>query len=112
MFTYEQDDKKCSALLKGELTIYQAAAFKDQLMAILHDKRALEIDLAQVTELDTAGVQLLMLAKITRESAGLPFSLTHHSAAVVNVFELLGLAGWFNDPIVIPHTADVGGNGI
>ncbi len=110
MFTYEQDDKKCRARLKGELTIYQAATFKDQLMPILNDKRTLDIDLAQVTELDTAGVQLLMLAKITRAAAGLHLSLSHHSAAVVNVFELLGLVGWFNDPIVMPHTAQVGGS--
>lgn len=91
--------------LDGELTIYRAAELKPALLAPLDPGRTLEVDLAGVTELDTAGLQLLMLAKKTAQAQGGALKLTGHSAAVVDVFELLGLAGWFGDPLVIAPAA-------
>ncbi|MCE3251847.1 MAG: sulfate transporter [Cellvibrio sp.] len=51
-------------VFEGDLTIYSVAQIKDELFADyekLADKIAL--DLAAVTEIDTAGVQLLLFAK-------------------------------------------------
>lgn len=91
--------------LDGELTIYRAAELKPMLLAPLAPGVTLEVDLAGVTELDTAGLQLLMLAKQTAHAHGGALTLTGHSAAVVDVFELLGIAGWFGDPLVIAPAA-------
>lgn len=49
--------------IEGELTIYRAAELKDALLAAVNHSPVLEVDLAGVTDIDTAGVQLLMLAK-------------------------------------------------
>jgi len=49
--------------IKGEMTIYTAAEQKDHLLAYLNSGPELEINLSQVSELDTAGTQLLILAK-------------------------------------------------
>ena len=45
-----------------ELTIYHAMDQKQQLLDALANSQALELDLSQVAEIDTAGLQLLTWA--------------------------------------------------
>jgi anti-anti-sigma factor len=88
--------------LDGELTIYRAAELRLALLAALSDSpEGLEIDLAAVTEIDSAGVQLLMAAKRATQELGQPLTLVRHSAAVAEVFETFDLAGFFGDPMVV-----------
>lgn len=87
--------------IEGELTIYRAAELKDVLLAAVREHAAVELDLAGVTEFDTAGLQLLLLAKREALTVHRTLSLTGHSPAVVEVFELLDLVGHFGDPIVL-----------
>lgn len=86
----------------GELTIYTAAERKEQLMNLLNQSPALEINLAQVSELDTAGLQLLILAKMESQRRQVPLSIVGHSHAVRDVLELCNLSRFFGDPVVIP----------
>ncbi len=87
--------------LDGELTIYRAAELKVVLQDALAAGADLELDLSAVVELDSAGVQLLMLAKRSAHQAGAALRLVSHSAAVQEVFELFNLAPHFGDPIVL-----------
>ncbi|MGE5866138.1 MAG: lipid asymmetry maintenance protein MlaB [Rhizobacter sp.] len=87
--------------LDGELTIYRAAELKETLLAAVREHPAVEVDLSGVTEFDTAGVQLLLLAKREALAAQRSLTLTRHSPAVVEVFELLDLVGHFGDPIAL-----------
>lgn len=92
--------------LSGEMTIYRAAELKDELLDALHTcPGRLDVDLAEVSELDSAGLQVLMLAKIVSVARGIEMHLTGHSPPVVEVFELLNVAGIFGDPLVIPSHA-------
>lgn len=91
--------------IDGELNIYRAAELKELLLTPLYQGISLEVDLSAVSEVDTAGVQLLMLAKRTAKGQGCELRLVAHSAAVVDVFELLDLAGVFGDPLVVPARA-------
>ena len=84
--------------IDGELTIFRAAALKPDVLAA---PPFTEIDLSGVTELDTAGVQLLMLAKKTALAQGHDLRLSGHSPAVLEVFELLNVASYFGDPKVM-----------
>lgn len=84
--------------IAGELTIYRAAEWK---AAILGNPPPREVDLSGVTEMDTAGLQLLMLAKKTALAAQREMRLVAHSPAVMEVFELLGVATFFGDPVVM-----------
>lgn len=98
--------KNNSPLLRitGDLTIYRAAELKQALLAELTqlaNPAPLEIDLSGVTEIDTAGLQLLMLAKKTAQAQQRELRLVAHSPAVTEVFELLNLAAYFGDPLVI-----------
>jgi anti-anti-sigma factor len=87
------------------MTIYQAEQIKPALLAALEQSSVLEINLAGVTEIDTAGVQLLMLAKETARAAQKELRLTAHSEAVAEVFELIDLVPYFGDPLVIAPQA-------
>ena len=51
-------------VVQGPLTIYDAQALKNRLLELLSEVplQALELDLAQVPEIDTSGVQWLLLA--------------------------------------------------
>ena len=53
----------CQLHIEGELTIYTAAETKARLLPLLAQCIDLEIDLSQVNEMDSAGLQLLILAK-------------------------------------------------
>lgn len=88
--------------LRGELTIYTAADTKPRLLDALAQADALDINLADVTEIDTAGVQLLILAKREAARAGKRLILSGHSPAAMELIETFNLAGWFGDPLVIP----------
>jgi anti-sigma B factor antagonist len=87
--------------IEGELTIYRAAELKQALLDAVAGAALLEVDLSGVTEIDTAGLQLLMLAKKTAQAAQRELRLVAHSPAVIDVFELLNLAAYFGDPLVI-----------
>jgi anti-anti-sigma factor len=101
----EQHDGRLSLYPDGEMTIYHAAALKPALLDALAHSDAIEVDLSAVSDLDTSGVQLLMLMKSEAVAAGKALKLICHSAAVLEVFELLGLGGWFGDPQVLPAQA-------
>jgi anti-anti-sigma factor len=86
----------------GEMTIYSAAELKPALLQALSQSEEIEIDLAEISEMDTSGVQLLMLMKREAAAAGKALKLAGHSPAVLEVFELLGLGNWFGDPQLLP----------
>jgi anti-anti-sigma factor len=75
--------------IEGEFTIYRAAELKPVLL--VGGEGALEIDLADVTEIDTAGVQLLLLAQREARAVSRPFRLAAASPAVTEALALLGL---------------------
>lgn len=77
--------------LDGELTIYRAAELKPVMLEAVRRTPAPSFDLSDVSEIDTAGVQLLLLAR--REAAALDrgLRLLAPSAAVRDAFALLAL---------------------
>ncbi len=96
---------------EGEMTIYHTATIKAALLDALAQSHEIELDLSAVSELDTSGVQLLMLMKREAVAAGKALKLSGHSSAVLEVFELLGLGAWFGDPQVLPASAHLSARG-
>ena len=93
------------AVVQGSMTIYEAAADKPALLGALGEATEMEIDLSSVVEMDTAGLQLLILVKRESLRAGKPVRLTGHSEASLDVLDRYNLAGYFGDPVVIsPRT--------
>lgn len=91
--------------LDGEVTIYRATELRELLFEPFRGAGAasspIEIDLSAVSEIDCAGIQLLMQAKKTAQQRRRELRMTGHSPAVVEAFELLNLGGYFGDPMVI-----------
>ena len=79
-------------ILEGELTIFRATELKPLL---LEDPRPLVIDLSGVTEIDTAGVQLLMQAKKMALQSQARLSLVACSPAVLDVLDIFNLLSYF-----------------
>lgn len=99
--------------LEGELNIYAVATLKDKLLAPIDSGAEVEMDLARVSDIDSAGLQLLILAKRHAATHGASLRLVGHSRPVQELLELYNLAAWFGDPLVIPagemHADRVGG---
>lgn len=93
----------CRIAVNGEMTIYTAAEAREKLLksiADCHDTE-IEVDLASVTDMDTAGQQLLIAAKVASTARGNTLRLVHHSQAVLDVLDLYGLGRFFGDPVLI-----------
>ena len=86
----------------GDLTIYHAAEIKQRLIEGVRGNGVLELDLSHVGEIDTAGLQLLALAKRESGKQDHELHIVGHSPAVREVIEFLNLAAYFGDPLVIP----------
>lgn len=89
--------------VQGELTIFRAMELKP---AMLPATPLSVIDLAAVSEIDTAGIQLLMMAKNHAAAHDQALKLVGHSPAVLEVFELLNVAAFFGDPLVMDSPND------
>ena len=84
-----------SLALEGELTIYRAAELKPVLLQAVQPGATLELDLSEVTELDSAGVQLLLLAERQARAQGGGLRVAAASAPVREVLQLLDLQAHF-----------------
>jgi anti-anti-sigma factor len=85
-----------------DMTIYLAGQQKHQLLGALAATDKLELDLSQVSEMDTAGLQLLILLKKEAQRAGKCVSIVAHSQAVSSLIDFCNMATDFGDPLIIP----------
>jgi anti-anti-sigma factor len=81
--------------LEGECTIYRAAELKPLLLQAVQPGHVLEVDASGVTEIDSAGLQLLLLAGREARAQGGELRLCAASASVTEVLALLDLQGHF-----------------
>jgi anti-sigma B factor antagonist len=93
--------------IEGELTIHTAADRRGALLAAIETEVELELDLSAVTELDTAGLQLLLLVR--REVAHLGGRLTVVSAsqAVADVLAIAYLQSDLSEMSEMSHPVEV-----
>jgi len=87
--------------LEDELTIFTAAELKPQLLNFLNAENELEIDLSKIVEMDTAGLQLLILIKREANKAGKKLHFIFHSKTVLEILELTNLTASFGDQVVL-----------
>jgi anti-anti-sigma factor len=87
-FTARISKGKCKAKIEGDMTIYTASEIKDKLFKKLAKCQAMELDLSQVVEFDTAGFQLLALLKSEAERNETFVLMKNHSSTVLDILEL------------------------
>ena len=89
--------------IEGDMNIYRAAELKQVLVTAAENTTVVHVDLCDVTELDSAGVQLLLLARRTAETRQHEFRVVKASAAVCEVLTLLDLSSLV-DGVQLPST--------
>jgi anti-anti-sigma factor len=88
--------------ISADMTIYNAAAQKQQLLDALAASDRIELDLSAVAEIDTAGFQLLVLLKREAARQNKEALIVAHSQAVREVVDFFNVAAQFGDPMLIP----------
>lgn len=78
--------------LSGELTIYDAAALRDRVMALLEGVKQLQLDAEAISEIDLAGIQVLIALRRKGDVEGIPVELTRSSPALTQALQLLALS--------------------
>ncbi len=102
--------KMQAIVMQEDMTIYNAASQKTLLLEALATCEELDLDLSRIGEMDTAGFQLLILAKREALNAGKSLHLSAHSKAVTELLDLYNVASYFGDPMVLP-ARERGGKG-
>ena len=87
--------------LEEPLTIYHAFEHKRQLLDALSVCEELELDLARVGEIDSAGLQLMVMTKREAQARGKNVRFVRHSDPVLDLVDLCDLSGFFGDPVLI-----------
>jgi len=98
------NDGNYTALIEDDMTIYEAVEQKKELLKTLKKLKKseqMEIDLSNVNEMDTAGIQVLLLLKRTAEKENKIVLLVAHSPASLDVIDRYNLATYFGDPVII-----------
>ncbi|MGN6580272.1 MAG: chemotaxis protein CheW [Bordetella sp.] len=81
--------------IAGDMTIRRAVELKATLCSALDQSAGLGLDLAGITDFDTAGLQILLLLNKQAKASGKTFRLGRLSAPVDDAFELLNLGQHF-----------------
>ena len=100
--TQTTTDGAVHLMLDGLMTIYTAAEIKTQLLDGIGHAAIVELDLSHVGEMDTAGFQLLVMAKREAQRLDRTLHIVAHSPAVREVIDFYNMDAYFGDPMIIP----------
>lgn len=92
------DTRQKQLWLSGELTIFSVQDIRLRMLEVLADLDELTIDLGEVSEIDTAGLQLMLLAK---RKPGKAIRFSNHSDEVLRLLDLANLGQTLGDPLVL-----------
>ena len=81
-------------VIKDEMTPYTALEQKNKLLQHFKVDHELQIDLSEVSEIDSAGLQILVFLKQKASTKDIILTLAHHSQSVIEVLELLNLTAY------------------
>ncbi len=95
----------CRIAINGEMTISTAAELLRGIAAPLVRSEEIEVNLAGVSEIDSAGLQLMVAAKREAVTKNKTLRFVDHSQPVLDVLDLCDLAGHFGDPLVLRSCA-------
>ncbi|MCK9389070.1 MAG: STAS domain-containing protein [Sulfuritalea sp.] len=99
------EGNNCRIVVEGEMTIGTAAELLRGLATPLVRCEDIEVNLAGVSEIDSAGLQLMVAAKREAVTKNKTLRFVEHSQVVLDVLDLCDLAGHFGDPLVLRSQA-------
>ncbi len=90
-FTKQEKEGKAIVKIKGAMSVEEAAELGRALLEGITENSGLEIDLSEVDDCDTAGIQLLCSTGKTARESKKDFSITACSDQVKDVADRIGL---------------------
>ena len=92
----EKDNNMASMALEGELTIYVAENFNKEMNQYLEKYQRIDVDLSNVSELDSSCYQVLLRARLLSLKNNKEFHIGSLSDSAQQVFDLYNLNDVFN----------------
>ena len=77
--------------IDDELTIVTASSYRETLLSALRDASDVRVELSGISDLDTAGLQVLLLMRDEAARRHVPVEFTSPSGAVAEVLALTGV---------------------
>jgi anti-sigma B factor antagonist len=103
----EELNNFCVVELKGGVTLSYAIELKDVLLESIANHPDIEVRLNDINEIDTAGVQMLWLAKREARQSNKTLRYVDHSPVVAELLQIYNLIEVFADPLP-DHTYEAG----
>jgi len=83
----------------GEMTIYDAEFIRVCLISILKENNGVEIDLSEVTDIDTTGIQIMYAIQNEAKNIQKKFRWINHSESILNTINLLNLGNSLGETV-------------
>jgi anti-sigma B factor antagonist len=84
--------------LQGEMTIYRAGELAQHVLAAVRQQARPRVDLSEVTEFDTSGIQILLMARRLAAAGEIPLQVVNPSECVRDVLSLCNLSHLVDAP--------------
>lgn len=85
--------------IEGKVTSSMVAELKEAILPVISRSDEIQIDLSTISEIDFAGLLLMVDAKLTAIKRGKALHFIGHSKPVIEILEISGLRGFFDAPI-------------
>lgn len=95
------DAKVFQLSIEGEMTIFRAEELKEAILPVIVNHEEIEIDLSHVTEIDGAGLMLMISVKLEAWQHKKVLRFVGHSGPITEAVDICDLSTFFGDPIVI-----------
>lgn len=89
--TREEKNGEVLVKIEGTVSIYEGSVLQEEFIECLEKYQGLLLDMSEVSDFDTAAVQLLYSARITAAHRKKNFVITGISDAVIDTVKLAGL---------------------
>lgn len=89
--------------IPGDMTIYEAEEIKSLFDKAAKSKGNICVNLENVSEIDSAGIQLMISLKKTLIENDREVTFESHTEAVINLFDVFDIATYFGDPIIMDN---------
>lgn len=83
----------------GAMTMYSAAELQDRMIGLVEDYSAVALDLAEIEEIESPALQLLLLAHRQATAASRAFALATISGPVRGVLDLFDVTRHLGAPV-------------
>jgi len=86
----ENENNSLQVIFDGKLTIYSVHEARDCFLSVFKNYSSAVLDLSSVSDVDTAGFQIILCALRDFKKAGKPVCITENSKAVIDIFNKYG----------------------